>query len=73
MAPTFSISVPGLSNLPSSYFVEFTPSGEAKVQAAISQAIEFDLCQSQGASASSTEIAAVRINGFTGEAQVYQP
>jgi prepilin-type N-terminal cleavage/methylation domain-containing protein len=71
--PSFLINVPGLGSQTFTQSIEFTPSGEAKVQAAPTQAIEFDLCQYHGASASSTMVAAVRVNGFTGQAEVYQP
>jgi prepilin-type N-terminal cleavage/methylation domain-containing protein len=71
--PTFAINLPGIGTENFTQSIEFTPSGEAKVQAAPTQAIEFDLCQLNGAVASSKLVAVVRINGFTGEAQAYQP
>lgn len=71
--PSFTVAIPSLGNAVFSRCIEFTPSGEAKVQAAPTQAIEFDLCQLHGTVASKTMISVIRINGFTGQAQVYQP
>ncbi len=71
--PSFMINVPGIGSQTFTQSIEFTPSGEAKVQAATTQAVELDLCQFHGTAQSSTMYAVIRVNGFTGEAQVYQP
>jgi len=71
--PSFLVNIPGLGPETFTQSIEFTPSGEAKVQAAPTQAIELDLCQYHGTAASSTMVAVIRVNGFTGQIEVYQP
>ena len=72
-SPTFSLTVPGLGAKDFTRSIEFTPTGEAKVQAAPVSSIEFGLRRVQGTVASNYQVAVMRINGFTGQTQVYQP
>ncbi len=72
-APAFSLSVPTLGTQTFTRAIQFTPSGEAKVQAAPVPAIEFGLCAMNGTSASQSQVAVMRVNGYTGQARVYLP
>ncbi len=71
--PSFSLAIPGLGSQNFNRAIQFTPAGEAKVQAALVPAIEFDLYPLHGTTASKTMAAVMRINGYTGQARVYLP
>ncbi len=72
-SPSFSLVIPGQGVQNFDRAIQFTPSGEAKVQATITPSIEFDLYQVNGTVASKTMAAVMRLNGYTGQAQVYLP
>jgi prepilin-type N-terminal cleavage/methylation domain-containing protein len=71
--PSFSLAIPGLGAQNFNRAIQFTPSGEAKVQAVVVPAIEFDLYSLHGTTASKNMAAVMRINGYTGQARVYLP
>lgn len=70
----FSVLLPGTST-PAEFtrVIQFTPSGEARNASNLIDVIEFGMQPTHGTVADDKNVAAIRVNGLTGQTQVYRP
>ncbi|CAN5342381.1 hypothetical protein BH09VER1_BH09VER1_27610 [soil metagenome] len=70
----FSVLLPGTTTpVVFDRVIQFTPSGEAHNASNLIDVIEFGMQPTHGTVADEKNVAAIRVNGLTGQTQVYRP